>query len=89
MKNSIRKELKEHLNETIEYLDSKLDKTIYVHESHTLWSDNGEVYLACDNGTVVFNADTLFNDIANLAELALKERKKQEKYILKELTKIK
>ena len=44
------------------------DKTIYVHESHTLWSDNGEVYLACDNGTVVFNADALFNDIANLAE---------------------
>ena len=65
------------------------DKTIYVHESHTLWSDNSEVYLACDNGTVVFNADALFNDIANLAELALKERKKQEKYILKELTKIK
>ena len=38
---------------------------------------------------IFFNADTLFNDIANLAELALKERKKQEKYILKELTKIK
>jgi len=65
------------------------DKTIYVHESHTLWSGDGEVYLACDNGTIVFNADTLFNDIANLAELDLKERKKQEKYILKELTKIK
>jgi len=65
------------------------NKTIYVHESHTLWSDNGEVYLACDNGTVVFNADTLFNDIANLAALALKERKKQELYVLEELTKIK
>lgn len=86
---NLNKDLKEHLNKTIEYLDSKLDKTIYVHESHTLWGKNGEVYLACDNGTVVFNADSLFNDIANLAELALKERKKQEKYILKELTKIK
>ncbi len=65
------------------------DKTIYVHESNTLWSDNGEVYLECDNGTIVFNADTLFNDIATLAALSLKERKKQENEILELLTKIK
>lgn len=64
------------------------DKTIYVHEAHTLWSENGEVYLACDNGTIVFNADTLFNDIPHLAALALKERKKQETEILELLTKI-
>ena len=36
------------------------DKTIYVHEAHTLWSENGEVYLACDNGTIVFNACLLY-----------------------------
>lgn len=65
------------------------DKTIYVHESNTLWSGNGEVYLECDNGTIVFNADTLFNDIATLAALSLKERKKQENEILELLTKIK
>ncbi len=65
------------------------DKTIYVHESNTLWSDNGEVYLECDNGTIVFNADTLFNDIPTLAALSLKERKKQENEILELLTKIK
>ena len=64
-------------------------KTIYVHESNTLWSGNGEVYLECDNGTIVFNADTLFNDIATLAALSLKERKKQENEILELLTKIK
>ena len=65
------------------------NKTMYVHESNTLWSDNGEVYLECDNGTIVFNADTLFNDIATLAALSLKERKKQENEILELLTKIK
>mgnify|MGYP003134229616 FL=1 len=65
------------------------DKTIYVHESNTLWSDNGEVYLECDNGIIVFNADTLFNDIPTLAALSLKERKKQENEILELLTKIK
>ena len=64
------------------------DKTIYVHETHTLWSGDGEVYLACENGTIVFNADSLFNDIPHLAALALKERKKQETEILELLTKI-
>ena len=64
------------------------DKTLYVHESEMLWSENGEVYLECGNGRIVFNADTLFNDIPHLAALALKERKKQETEILELLTKI-
>ena len=67
----------------------KKDNTIYVHETETLWSANGEVCLQYDNGTIVFNADTLFNDIPHLAALALKERKKQENEILELLTKIK
>ena len=65
------------------------DKTLYVHESEMLWSENGEVYLQCGNCRIVFNADTLFNDIPHLAALALKERKKQETQILELLTKIK
>ena len=64
-------------------------QTMYVHESHTLWSENGEVYLEHDNGTIVFNADALFNDIPHLAALALKERKWQEVYVLAELNKLK
>ena len=64
-------------------------QTMYVHESQTLWSENGEVYLQSDNGIVVFNADSLFNDIPHLAALALKERKKQELYVLEELNKLK
>jgi hypothetical protein len=32
MENLNKQELTEHLNKTIEYLDSKLDKTIYVQE---------------------------------------------------------
>ena len=58
-------------------------KTIYIHETITIWSDNGEIYLETDNGTVlVFNAETLFNDIPTIMTLALKERKKQEEMIL-------
>ena len=58
-------------------------KTIYIHETITIWSDNGEIYLQTDNDTVlVFNAETLFNDIPTIMTLALKERKKQEEMIL-------
>tara|TARA_R110002020_G_scaffold12157_3_gene44883 strand:+ start:392 stop:589 length:198 start_codon:yes stop_codon:yes gene_type:complete len=64
-------------------------KTIYIHETNTIYADNGEVYLESDNGTIVFNADTLFNDLPALAEMALNERKKQEKYIINQIKKIK
>jgi hypothetical protein len=64
-------------------------KTLYIHESHTIYSSDGEVYLESDNGTIVFNADTLFNDIPALAEMALKERRKQEKNIINQIKKIK
>ena len=58
-------------------------KSIYIHETETIWSDNGEIYLQTDNDTVlVFNAETLFNDIPAIMTLALKERKKQEEMIL-------
>ena len=59
------------------------NKSIYIHETITIWSDNGEIYLQTDNDTVlVFNAETLFNDIPTIMTLALKERKKQEEMIL-------
>jgi len=64
------------------------NNTIHVNETLAIWSGDGEVYLACENGTIVFNADSLFNDIPHLAALALKERKKQETEILELLTKI-
>ena len=61
----------------------KAKQTIYIHETVTLWSDNGEVYLeTCNGDTLVFNADALFNDIPTIMTLALKERKKQEEMVL-------
>jgi hypothetical protein len=45
----------------------KDQKTIYVHQTVTLWSENGEVYIETDTGTVlVFNATSLFEDIPHL-----------------------
>ena len=61
----------------------KTKQTIYIHETLTLWSDNGEVYLeTCNGDTLVFNAEALFNDIPTIMTLALKERKKQEEMVL-------
>ena len=63
--------------------------SIYIHETHTIYSENGEVHLLTENKHIVFNADTLFNDIPSLADMALKERKKQEKFIINQIKKIK
>ena len=61
----------------------KAKQTIYIHETVTLWSDNGEVYLeTCNGDTLVFNSEALFNDIPTIMTLALKERKKQEEMVL-------
>tara|TARA_B100000513_G_scaffold86626_1_gene36057 strand:+ start:445 stop:642 length:198 start_codon:yes stop_codon:yes gene_type:complete len=63
--------------------------SIYIHETDTIYSENGEVHLLTENKHIVFNADTLFNDIPALADMALKERKKQEKFIINQIKKIK
>ena len=57
-------------------------KSIYIHETETIWSDNGEIYLQTKDNVLVFNAEALFNDIPAIMTLALKERKKQEEMIL-------
>ena len=53
-------------------------ESIYIHETHTIYSENGEVHLLTDDKHIVFNADTLFNDIPALADMALKERKSKK-----------
>ena len=64
-------------------MSKKENKTIYVHEIVTLWSDNGEVYAQTDNDDViVFHGENLFNDIPTLMTLALKERRNQENITL-------
>ena len=38
-------------------------KHTYIHETHTIWADNGEVYLQTDKDTIVFNARNLLRDL--------------------------
>lgn len=64
-------------------------KTIYIHETTTLYSENGEVYIeTCNGDLLVFRAEALFNDLPALAHFCIKEIENNKKNILKELKEI-
>ena len=57
-------------------------KHIYVHETHTLWQDNGELYIECEQGTIVWNLETLYNDLPHIYTV-FKNMKKSKKELKK------
>ena len=69
----------------MKHLDPKEMKHIYMHEIHTLYEDCGELHLCSDNGTVVFNMQTLFNDLPHIIEYCIKDQQKNKKRILNEI----
>jgi len=65
-------------------------KTTYIHETTTLYSENGEVHIeTCNGNMLIFKAETLFNDLPALATFCLKEIESNKKNILKELKQLK
>ena len=54
-------------------------KHTYIHETHTIWGDNGEVYLQTENDTIVFNARNLLQDLDSMLYLTIKEVNKENK----------
>ena len=54
-------------------------KHTYIHETHTMFSENGEVHLINDNNVVVFNARNLLQDLDYMLYLAIKEVNKENK----------
>ena len=56
-------------------------ENIYIHETHTIWSDNGEIYLETDTQTIVFNSVNLLRDLDPLVHLTLKEVNKEQKRV--------
>lgn len=58
---------------------------VYVHETHTIWSENGEIHLQTETDTIIFNASTLINDLETITNLVFKEVKKEHKDIKKRL----
>ena len=65
------------------------NKTTYVHETETLWAENGEIYMYYNDGSIiVFNAENLFSDLPCLLQLCLKEKKKSDDYVMSKLKQI-
>ena len=54
-------------------------KNTYIHETHTIWANNGEVYLQTENDTIVFNARNLLPDLEPILYLTIKEVNKENK----------
>ena len=54
-------------------------KHTYIHETHTMFSENGEIHLINDTNTIVFNARNLLQDLDFILHLAIKEVNKENK----------
>ena len=63
-------------------------KSIYIHEAHTFWVDNGELHIECDQGSVVWNLESLYNDLPHLLSYCIEEHKENDKRIKKQMSEI-
>ena len=54
-------------------------KNIYIHETHTLYVDNGELHLINDKQNIVININTFIHDLPSIIYLCKKEYKKHNK----------
>ena len=63
-------------------------KHIYVDQTWTLYEDHGELYIECEQGTIVWNLESLYNDLPHMLAYCIKEHKKKETRIKKEMLKL-
>lgn len=56
-------------------------KYTYLHDTHTMYQDNGELHLINDTQCIVINCDTFFNDLPHIIRLVIEGREKQNKII--------
>ena len=54
-------------------------KNIYIHETHTIYVDNGELHLINDKQNIVININTFIHDLPSIIYLCKKEYKKHNK----------
>tara|TARA_R110000787_G_scaffold21536_5_gene63656 strand:- start:6425 stop:6637 length:213 start_codon:yes stop_codon:yes gene_type:complete len=66
----------------------KNKKHIYVHDTETIWVDCGELHLQCEQGNIVFNMQTLFNDLPTIISLCISEQEKNKQEILEQISKL-
>ena len=64
-------------------------KHIYFHDTHTIYASNGELLIEGEQGTVVFNMDTLVDDLPIIIEYCVKNIDKRKEQIYSEIEKLK
>lgn len=56
-----------------------MSNNIYIHETHTIYVDNGELHLINDTQNIVININTFIHDLPSIIYLCKKEYKKTNK----------
>jgi len=57
----------------------KEQKTMYLHDTHTMWAQDGELHLMNENNYLVINIRNLYFDLDHIIYLTKKEFNKQLK----------
>lgn len=72
--------------EKIKDLEHKLamaKKHTYIHDTHTMWCDNGELHVGFNNDRwLVWNTDDLFKDLGSIVSMVTKENAEMQKWYL-------
>jgi hypothetical protein len=63
-------------------MENKELKQVYIHETHTLWQEYGEVHLMNNTHHIVWNADSLFHDLDGLIMICFLARKVNEERLV-------
>ena len=61
------------------------NEEIYIDEIITLWSNEDGVCLSNDYNTVMIRPQTLFDWLPSIIEVAMKQKKKDDAYLIKKL----
>tara|TARA_R110001599_G_scaffold152710_1_gene337723 strand:- start:3710 stop:3988 length:279 start_codon:yes stop_codon:yes gene_type:complete len=85
------------LENKIKELEAQIDtliglkKNTYIHETHHLYCDNGEMHFGYgdpdDSKWLVYNTDQLFKDLPFIINQVVKENKKMQNMYLEEIKK--
>ena len=72
--------------EKIKDLEHKLamaKKHTYIHDTHTMWCDDGELHVGFNNDRwLVWNTDDLFKDLGSIVSMVTKENTEMQKWYL-------
>lgn len=57
----------------------------YLHESHTLYTENGELHIISDTQHIVVNIDTFIHDLPSIVYMCKNEYKRTNKELFKRI----